>query len=316
MNAEVKKYVAKCEICKESKHSTTSTAPEMGNQRIATRPFQIVCMDYIQSLPRSKQGNAHLLVVLDIFSKYCLLVPVKKIASSNQCTILEERWFHKLSVPQYVITDNATTCLYREFQELLKRFEIQHWANERQRSQTNPAERLNRTINSMIRTYVRTNQKVWDTKVSEIEFVLNNTVHGSTKFTPYRVIFGHEIITRGSYHRTEDNNELSEEERVDRMKGVNKKNFELVRENLKRAYESTKQQYDLRLKRYSPTFTIGQRVLKRSFAFSSAGKGFNAKLGPQYKACAIVAKKGNSSYEVADLNGRSLGIFSAADLKA
>lgn len=51
MSADIKKYIANCVPCKENKHSTVSTAPEMGKQRITTRPFQIICMDYIQSLP-------------------------------------------------------------------------------------------------------------------------------------------------------------------------------------------------------------------------------------------------------------------------
>uniref|UniRef100_A0A8D8D7T4 (northern house mosquito) hypothetical protein n=2 Tax=Culex pipiens TaxID=7175 RepID=A0A8D8D7T4_CULPI len=65
-----------------------------------------------------------------------------------------------------------------------------------------------------------------------------------------------------------------------------------------------------------PSFDVGQRVFKRSFRLSSAGNDYNAKLGPQYVPCVIVAKKGTSSYEVADMNGKSLGVFSAGDLKA
>lgn len=316
MSAELKKYINRCDTCKETKHSTVSTEPMMGQQRVAVRPFQIVCMDYIQSLPRSKKGNAHLLVVLDVFSKYCLLAPVRKISSASLCSILEEQWLRKLSVPQYIITDNATTFLSKEFQDLLKRYGIQHWANARHRSQANPTERLNRTINAMIRTYVRQDQRLWDTKISEIEFILNNTVHATTKFTPHRVVFGHEAVTRGMDHQLEDDEELTEQERMERMHGVSKKTYELVKENLQKAHESTKRQYDLRHKRYSPVFDVGQRVFKRSFQQSAANKSFNAKLGPTYVPCIIVAKKGTSSYEVSDMNGRSLGVFSAADLKA
>lgn len=168
----------------------------------------------------------------------------------------------------------------------------------------------------MIRTYVRQDQKLWDTRISEIEYVLNNTVHSSTKFTPHRIIFGHEIVSEGDEHRLEQDEEFTEEERMNKLRGVTKKVWETVRENLKKAHESTKKQYDLRHKRYSPTFDIGQRVFKRSFKQSSAGDNFNAKLGPPYTPCIITAKKGTSSYAVADMNGKPLGVFSAADLKA
>lgn len=316
MSGDIKKYIANCELCKENKHSTVSTAPEMGKQRISSRPFQIICMDYIQSLPRSKQGNAHLLVVMDLFSKYCLLAPVKKISTVSLCKILEEQWFRKFSTPQIVITDNATTFLSKDFHNLLEKYDVQHWANARHRSQANPAERLNRTINAMIRSYVKHDQKLWDTKISEMEFVLNNTIHTTTKFSPYCVVFGHEIISKGSEHRLEAITEQTEEQRMERWRGVNKRISELVRDHLQKAHEDTKRRYDLRHKRYSPTFDVGQRVYKRSFRQSSAGIQFNAKLGPQYTPCVILRKVGTSSYEVSDLNGKSLGVFSAADLKA
>lgn len=273
-------------------------------------------MDYIQSLPRSKHGNAHLLVIMDIFSKYCLLAPVKKISSMSLCKILEEQWFRKLSTPQIIITDNATTFMSREFHNLVAKYEIQHWANARHRSQANPAERLNRTINSMIRTYVRQDQKLWDSKISEIEFVLNNTIHSSTKFSPHCVLFGHEAVTKGSQHRLEANDDVSEEERMNRLRTISRKIYDFVREHLEKTHEETKKRYDLRHKRYSPSFDIGQRVYKRCFRQSAAGERFNAKFGPQYTPCVIVRKKGTGSYEVADLQGKSLGIFSAADLKA
>ncbi|KXJ62334.1 hypothetical protein RP20_CCG021321 [Aedes albopictus] len=287
----------------------------MGNQRVTTRPFQILTMDYIQSLPRSSRGNAHLLVLMDVFSKYCLLVPVRKISSSSVCEILEQQWFRRLSVPQYLISDNATTFHSKEFQNLLAKYGVQHWASARHRSQANPTERLNRTINAMIRSYVRENQKLWDTRISEVEFILNNTVHATTKFTPFKVIFGHEIVTKGSEHRFENEN-LSEEERMGRMKSISKSVYETVTNNLRKAHESTKTRYDLRHKRYSPTFDIGQRVYKRTFRQSVAGDHFNAKLGEVYEPCIVLAKKGSCSYEVADLNGKSLGVFSAGDLKA
>lgn len=316
MAADIKRHVLNCDTCKRIKHSTTSVVPEMGNQRVTTRPFQILTIDYIQSLPRSTKGNAHLLVLMDVFSKYCLLVPVRKISSGSVCEILEQLWFRRLSVPQYLISDNATTFLSKEFQNLLKKYGIQHWASARHRSQANPTERLNRTINAMIRSYVRDNQKLWDTRISEVEFVLNNTVHATTKFTPYRVIFGHEIVTKGSEHRLQTMGELTDEERIEKMGNISTSIYDKVVHHLRKAHEVTKQRYDLRHKRYAPTFDVGQRVYKRTFRQSSAGDHFNAKLGDVYEPCVVLAKKGTCAYEVGDLNGKSLGVFSAGDLKA
>lgn len=316
LTEDVRSHIRKCTICKQSKPSNQSQHPEMGRQRLTTKPFQIIALDFIQSLPRSKQGNSHLLVVMDLFSKFCLLFPLRKISATQVCSILEENWFRRYSTPEYLISDNATTFLSKDFKNLLAKYMIRHWTNARHHSQSNPVERLNRTINACIRTYVRTDQKLWDTRVSEIEYALNNTPHSATGFSPYRILFGHEIVSKGDQHRMDkDEEDLSDEERMQKKTQIDNFIYDLVYKNLRKHYEKNAKHYNLRFKAAAPTYTVGQRVLKRNFRQSSAPDNFNAKLAPCYIPCTILARIGTSSYEVADEAGKSLGIFSAADLK-
>ena len=316
MAAAVRKFIERCGVCKESKPSTISQYPEMGKQRICTKPFQILAIDFIQSLPRSKTGNAHLLVLMDLFSKWTLLFPVKKISTALVIKTLEEHWFRRFSVPEILISDNASSFLSKDFKSFLDHYGVVHWANARHHSQANPVERLNRTINACIRTYVKSDQRVWDTKVSEIEHTLNNTVHSSTGFSPYRILFGHEIIAKGSEHRIDvDIRTLSENERQALRLNVDKAVHDTVLKNLKKAHDRSTHNYNLRFRKPAPVYTVGQMVYRRSFTQSSAGDNFNAKLGPAYIPCKIVSRRGTNSYELADESGRNLGIFSAADLK-
>lgn len=316
LSNDVRSHVLKCTICKQSKPPNRSQHPQMGRQRITTKPFQLVALDFIQSLPRSKSGNAHLLVIMDVFSKYCLLVPLRKISAPQVCQILEQNWFRRYSVPEYLISDNATTFISKDFKTLLDKYGIKHWKNSRHHSQSNPVERLNRTINACIRTYVRSDQKMWDTRVSEIEYALNNSPHGATGFSPYRILFGHEIVGKGDEHRMDkDEEEVSEEERVGRKLEIDRLIHNTVYKNLRKNYEKNAKIYNLRYKSSSPSYVIGQKVFKRNFKQSSAIDAYNAKFGPMYLPCTVIARVGTSSYEVADDQGKSLGIFSAADLK-
>lgn len=50
--------------------------------------------------------------------------------------------------------------------------------------QSNPAERVMRELGRFIRTYCSNSHTKWSDYVSYIEWVLNNTVHESTGFTP------------------------------------------------------------------------------------------------------------------------------------
>lgn len=316
MTKEVKSYVKKCTICQESKPSNQSQHPIMGRQRVTTKPFQIVAIDYIQSLPRSKLGNCHLLIVMDLFSKYSLLFPVRKISTTSVIKILEENWFRRYGVPECLISDNASTFLSKEFKSLLEKYNIQHWANSRHHSQANPVERLNRTINACIRTYVRENQTLWDSRISEVEHVLNTTPHSSTGFSPYKILFGHEVTGRGDEHRVDrDKVDVSDAERLENKLKIDQSIRDMVVKNLHKQYTKNSQYYNLRRKHVAPVYSVGQKVYKRNFKQSSAIDKFNAKLAPSYIPCMVKARVGTSSYELTDDAGKSLGIFSAADLK-
>ena len=150
--------------------------------------------------------------------------------------------------------------------------------------------------------------------MSEIEYVLNNTPHSATGFTPYKILFGHEIISSGEEY-LEQNETVSDGERINKKQHIARCIQELVCKQLRKQYEKNTHTYNLRFKNPAPTYVAGQKVLKRNFRQSSAVGKYNAKLGPCYVPCTIKARVGTSSYELMDEAGKSLGVFSAADLK-
>lgn len=82
-----------------------------------------------------------MLVVSDYFSKWVMIQPVRSISSSSLVAILKEQWFIRNSVPEIVITDNATCFLSKEFKEFIDYFKVKHWLNSRYHFQANPVER-------------------------------------------------------------------------------------------------------------------------------------------------------------------------------
>ncbi|XP_055589797.1 uncharacterized protein LOC129741979 [Uranotaenia lowii] len=70
MTKDVKSFIKKCQVCKEIKPPNTATTPLMGDMRTPTRPWEIIALDYIGPLPRSKSGKQYILVALDLFSKW------------------------------------------------------------------------------------------------------------------------------------------------------------------------------------------------------------------------------------------------------
>lgn len=145
---------------------------------------------------------------------------------------------------------------------------------------------------------------------------INNTIHSSTGFTPYRILFGHEIIANGEEHRVDPiTTDGVEAERLQQKLNVDQHIQTIVSKNLEKAHEKSTRAYHLRFRKPAPIYQVGQKVYKRNFTPSSAGDSYNAKLGPAYTLCTVVSRRGTSSYELLDETGKNIGIFSSADLK-
>lgn len=221
MIVDVRDHVSQCTVCKKTKEPNIALAPPLGEPRLTTHPWQIIALDFVGPLPRSRKQNQYILTVVDLFSKWVMLVPFRKIDSLTLSKVLKEQWFNRNSVPEVVISDNASCFLSKEFRSLLTRFDIRHWLNSRYHSQANPVERVNRTVNAAIRTYVKSDQKLWDTRLSEIEAVLNSTVHTATDLTPFFATHGYEMFQSGPDHRLgDDDPDLSIADRQKRQSDI------------------------------------------------------------------------------------------------
>lgn len=68
--------------------------------------------------------------------------------------------------------------------------------NSKYHSQANPVERVNRTVNAAIRTYVKEDHRLWDTRLSEIENILNSSLNSATNLTTYFTTHGFKMFCK------------------------------------------------------------------------------------------------------------------------
>lgn len=77
INSEVKKFVVSCDLCQRVKLINTKMERSY-NMVYSSGPNDLVCVDFYGPLPRSIGGVQYIFVVLDTFTKYVKLYPVKK----------------------------------------------------------------------------------------------------------------------------------------------------------------------------------------------------------------------------------------------
>lgn len=309
MSVDVKKYVVSCIVCNASKPSSMNQKAPMGRFREVDRPWRMISIDFIGPLPRSVSGFCHLLVVVDNFSKFVHLHPMRRITAKATIKFLKDRIFLQFGCPEILISDNGGQLVSREFKRFLEDFRVKHWLTSSYHPQANSTEAANKTIGIAIRSYIKDNteHRRWDEYLTEITCSMNTAIHGSTKFSPYHINFGQEMTTSGNSYSMEQNAINDRQKSLVRIR-------ELVQENLRSAYEASKKRYDLRSRPI--TYNKGDVVWKRNFVLSDASKNLSAKLAPLYTQCRVREKVGTSSYLLEDLEGKRIGVFSTQQLKA
>ena len=56
-------------------------------------------------------------------------------------------------------------------------------------------ERANRSIEEMLRAYVGKRHSDWDERLGMVEFACNNSVHNSSRFSPFYLCYGRHLVS-------------------------------------------------------------------------------------------------------------------------
>lgn len=311
MTKEIKNYVKVCEICQTTKYPHITLRHEMGAQKQVTKPWEMVSVDLIGKLPRSKSGFAYLIVMIDVFTKYVLVKPIRTATTKAILSFLEEN-FMMFSVPRVVTSDNGSQFISKEYKKFLEDYNISPWYTASYHAQANSVERSNRVIKTAIRAYIDENHREWDLNIQKIAYAIRSVVHSSTKHSPYFLNFGQEMVVNGEFHRLDEKLKDLSANKTDRLEQLETMR-QNVQENLRNAYLKYSQYYNLRSRKIQ--FKKGDIVLKREFRLSDAIKGYTAGLGKTFIKCIVMEKLGTSCYRLKNMEGKDIGVFNIKDLQ-
>ena len=133
----------------------------------------------------------------DHFSKFTFLKPLKKFVSKHIIDYLRTDILPCYGVPETIVTDNGSQFRSKDFKKFLKKHGIDHVLTAVYSPQANASERVNRSINEALRSYVRDDQREWDLYIPSINCSLRNSIHQNVGRTPYQIVFGQNMLTHG-----------------------------------------------------------------------------------------------------------------------
>lgn len=276
MRGQIKNYILSCETCQRNKTANRTVKEPMVITTTSTRPFEKIFMDIVGPLPKSHQGNVFILTLQDDLSKFAWAVPMYNHEANTVAQHFVTQFVCLHGLPKTLVTDCGTEFLSRVFKEVCRLLKIKQTSTTPYHPQSNGSlERSHRTLGEYLRSFAEKDPKNWDTYVPFAMFCHNSTEHSSTKFQPYQLVYGHEIVVPNSFTRHTEP-QYNYEDYYLEMKKQMQEAHQLARTELLNNKAKSKERYD---KTLSPLkLATGDRVLVQEKA--SKGKLSSKWLGP------------------------------------
>ncbi|XP_033228968.1 uncharacterized protein K02A2.6-like [Belonocnema kinseyi] len=292
MKKFVVKYVHSCLNCLYYK-STSGCKPGLLHpiEKIAI-PFHTLHLDHVGPFVKNKRKNTHILAIIDGFTKYCIVEPVKDTKTKWVIKILQQV-FGLFGVPTKIISDRGTCFTSKHFTTFCQEYGIKNILNAVATPRANgQVERLNFTIlNSLATTSAGASKYQWDDYVKKVQSGINCTINRTTRKSLAQLLY--------SFKPRSSADAALQGAIQDALDQINLK--ELRREARRVTdEEQARKKFRFYSKRFKPArYTVGDIVLVTSRpAAKGQIKKLTAKSKGPFKVTAVLP---DDRYEVVDL---------------
>jgi hypothetical protein len=192
MRKYIMDYVGGCDICQRSKSSNHKPYGLLQPLPIPERPWSSISVDFITQLPESN-GYTTICVFVDRFTKMAHFAPTTdNIDAEGTVQLFFERVFSAHGLPEDIVSDRGTTFTAKFTKSIFKALHIEQNLSTAFHPRTDgQTERVNSILEQYLRCYIDYQQTNWSTLLPVAEFAYNNTVHSSTKMTPFFANLGY-----------------------------------------------------------------------------------------------------------------------------
>ncbi len=279
MHTDIKQYVQTCTHCQSNKFSTKSPQGLLHPIDTPDTRWHTITTDFITKLPRTKSGHDAIVVFVDKFSKMAHYVPTNTDTNAvDFCNLFITNIVRLHGLPATIISDRDsrfTSCFWNAVcKQLTIRLSMSTAYHPMSDGQS---ERVNRTLEESLRSYVNYHQNNWDQHLPLIEFAHNNVIHTSTNYSPF-------YLNYGAHPRSPVVTALGPECNInDTAANVITNIYDTLEYALSNIEKAQAQQvkYANKHRRDFEQFEVGDLVLLSTTNLKASGPGRAEKLSPQ-----------------------------------
>ena len=186
-------WCARCALCSSKKGPSRRQKAPLAKYVVGS-PMERIAIDVMGPFVLSDRGNRYLLVAMDYFRKWPEAYAIPRQDMGTVTDVLVNEFVCRFGVPLELYSDQGTNFESAVFKEMC-------WLLGISKTRTMPlhpqldgmVERYNRTLKAQLSLFVEEHQRDWDKHIPMLLMAYRTAVHNPTKFTPARMMLGHEI---------------------------------------------------------------------------------------------------------------------------
>ena len=185
----LRQILSTCDSCQRNKIPTTASMIILESVK-PDNLFELISVYFFGPLTKTKYGYEYILIMIDTFTKYTKLYPLRK-ATCNATIGKLDNFIAQIGKTQKVLTDRGTQFTSKKWKEALEERDIKGILTSIRHPQANMVERVNRELSRFFRTFLQVDKhNLWFNWVEEIEKILNESYHDTIEVTPYEALLG------------------------------------------------------------------------------------------------------------------------------
>ena len=201
MRADVKQFINECPCCQFMDTAEIKAGISPFNVS-AYYPMDRLNIDHIGPLPPDENENTHILVIIDVFSRFVELIPAKSTTAAEFAHALIP-YVGRYGHPDEILTDNGPTFIADLTKVLCELLDVEHIKTLAYSHEENSiVERANQEVMKHLRAIIfdKCVHHKWSMYLPLVQRILNVTPKSTTGVAPARVIYGNNVdLDRGIF---------------------------------------------------------------------------------------------------------------------